>query len=368
MMMKFVLSGYYGFDNAGDEALLSAICSTIKRIEPEADFTVFSGAPQKTTTLHGLRAVDRMNPFVVLRELWRADLLISGGGSLLQDVTGPRSLPYYISIVALALLLGKPVIFYAQGVGPINRPFSKFLMRLIANRVDLITLRDEDSRQLLQEMGVSRPPVKITADPVFTLEPSPGDYQAMEELLQAMGLWESRAIGVSVRKWEELEGYQVQLARVLDFLVEKGYRVLFLPMDYPADLKESQRVGTLMQQPYYLVDKHLNSAEHIALISRLDMMIGMRLHSLIFAASRGVPFAGISYDPKIDAFLKNFQLQPLSRDFDTMCTQIRELLENQNLKDQIKDQAREMRARARENARLTLDLVHSRRAGDKRER
>jgi polysaccharide pyruvyl transferase WcaK-like protein len=103
--MKIALSGYYGFDNSGDEALLSAITSTIRKIEPRASFVVFSGCPGQTARLHGLRAVNRMNPYSVTRELMQSDLLISGGGSLFQDVTGPRSLPYYISIVALAKIL-----------------------------------------------------------------------------------------------------------------------------------------------------------------------------------------------------------------------------------------------------------------------
>lgn len=355
--MKIALSGYYGFDNAGDEALLAAICHTIKDIEPRTDFVVFSGSPEKTAHLHHLRAVNRMNPVVIAQELLTCDLLISGGGSLLQDVTGPRSLPYYISIVALAKVLKKPVIFYAQGIGPINRYFSKLLMYLIANKVDCITLRDEDSLRLLKQLGVNRPPMKITADPVFALEPTALDFKQVTGLLQEFGITSHKLVGVALRYWKALEGYQGDLARVLDNLAENGYQIVFVPMDYPNDLKESRRVAGLMQHDSFIIDNNLTSLEHIALISNFDLLVGMRLHSLIFAANRGIPFAGISYDPKIDAFLKSFDLQPLPVGTDAILEKIQNLLQNHQIKEQIAARAQEMRRQAEENAYLALSLI-----------
>lgn len=355
--MKIALSGYYGFDNAGDEALLSAICLTIKKIEPKAGFVVFSGAPEKTRRIHRLPAINRMNPFKVLRELWTSDLLISGGGSLLQDVTGPLSLPYYIAVIALAKLLNRPVIFYAQGIGPINRRFSKLLMRLVANRVDFITLRDADSLRLLKDMGVNSPPIKITADPVFTLDASFVDTQKAQVLLQQYGIKEEKIFGVSVREWAPLDGYQETLARVLDYMAKRGYQIVFIPLNYPNDLAESRRVAQIMEEKSFVIDKNLTSVEYLALISKFDVLIGMRLHSLIFAANRGIPFAGISYDPKIDAFLKSFNLTPISGDHEYICREIEKLLENQQLIATISNQANRMRSLAEENAHLALSLI-----------
>jgi len=354
--MKIALSGYYGFDNSGDEALLSAITSTIKKIEPQTKFVVFSGCPGQTARLHGLRAVNRMNPCSVGRELMQSDLLISGGGSLFQDVTGPRSLPYYISIVALAKMLKKPVIFYAQGIGPINRPFSKLLMRLIANRVELITLRDEASRDLLPEIGVTRPPVKVTADPVFNLQPTADDYINMKSLLKKYGPL-NKLIGVSVREWPPLDGYQLELAGLLDMLKKDGFDIIFIPLDYPSDLAESKKVASLMKERAVIIESQLSSQEHVALISNLDLMIGMRLHSLIFAANQGVPFMGISYDPKIDSFLAMFDLQPLSGKADEMRAQIYHLLKDDYLLKKNRDRSSELNSRAEETAHLALSLI-----------
>jgi len=355
--MKIALSGYYGFDNAGDEALLSAITSSIKRLQPSTEFVVFSGCPEKTAALHGIEAVYHKNPWQIFRKLLQVDLLISGGGSIFQDVTSARSLPYYISVVALAKLLGKPVIFYAQGVGPINRGFSKFLMRLVGNRVDLITLRDEDSCQFLLELGVTRPPLLVTADPVFSLEPEPSDRRNIEHLLNTNGLINRSMVGVAVRKWQALEGYQERLARLLDDLAARGFQIVFIPMAYPDDIDESRRVARLMHADACVLDEKLRSQEYLDLISRLDLMIAMRLHALIFAASRGVPFAGISYDPKVDAFMSLFGLQALPADYTKMKAEVDRLLGDAAFHAEIKDRAAEMRRKSEQNARLALSLV-----------
>lgn len=355
--MRIALSGYYGFDNAGDEALLSAITMSLKRLHPDLEFLVLSGNPQKTAHLHGVQAIYYMNPFQVLRGLLSSDLLISGGGSIFQDVTSGRSLAYYISVVALAKLLGKPVIFYAQGVGPINRPLSKVLMRLVANRVDLITLRDQDSLELLRDIGVNQPEIRVTSDPVFALTPLEEDFEVVDIKLAQLMDPQKPVIGVSVRQWSALEGYQPELAHCLDDLIEQGYQVLFIPMAYPDDVEESRRVASLMEQPATVLDQDLNSRQHLALISRMNFIIGMRLHSLVFAASMGTPFAGISYDPKVEAFLKQFSIQPLPLQYEEMKEQIDLLTSDHQLRDRIAEESLGLRDQAEENARLALSLL-----------
>lgn len=365
--MRIALSGYYGFDNAGDEALLKAITSSIRRLAPEAEFVVFSGAPEKTSSEHGVQAVYYKNPFKVWLELCQSDLLISGGGSIFQDVTSPRSLPYYISVVALAKLAGIPVIFYAQGVGPINRYFSQFLMRLVGNRADMITLRDEKSLDLLWEMGIIHPPLLVTADPVFSLQPSAEAEQRVSEIFARHDLTGQPLVGVAVRQWQPLEGYQAPLARVLDNLAGQGYKIVFIPMAYPEDVGESRRVADLMQQPALVLDENLKSQEHLALMGHMRLVISIRLHALIFAANRGVPFAGISYDPKVEAFLDSFGRPPLPTDYAGMMAQVEELLQDQQLQSEISSIAAEMRSKALENARLALDLIKSRTRGKRYE-
>lgn len=355
--MKIALSGYYGFDNAGDEALLSAITSTIKQQQADCEFVVFSGHPEHTIQMHGIRAVYYMNPLTMIKELAGTDLLISGGGSIFQDVTSSRSLAYYISVVALARVLRVPVIFYAQGVGPINRPFNRYMMSLISNRVNIITVRDEDSAQYLKDLGITRPPVTITADPVFSLQPGKADRDQAQSILDQARLPDRPLIGVALRNWSALDARMIDLACLLDELTEQGYRVVFIPLAFPEDVEAGRRVAALMKHDSSLVEQRLNSQEHMALIANMDLVIGMRLHALVFSASQGVPFAGISYDPKIDAFLQQFSLKPLPDDLSGMRQAIQNLLGDREARSIIEQKAGQMKTKAEETALLALSLI-----------
>lgn len=106
-MSNIVISGYYGFGNAGDEAMLNAIVDSIRDIEPTANITVISGNPSETSKKHNLQAVGTFAMFPIMSALMKADLLISGGGSLLQDATSIRNTYYYLSIMSMAKMLGK---------------------------------------------------------------------------------------------------------------------------------------------------------------------------------------------------------------------------------------------------------------------
>lgn len=355
--MKIALSGYYGFDNAGDEALLLAISSSIKSLVPDCEFVVFSGNPSKTRQLHNVRAVYNMNPWSVTRELLSCDLIISGGGSIFQDVTSSRSLLYYISVVLLARLLGKPVVFYAQGVGPVRKPFNRWLLGRVANHVNLITLRDQASREFMLQLGVRKPPLHVTADPVFALQTNDNIIKDIKLRYPLLSGKAAKRLGVSVRHWPALQGYQQKLAGTLDHFKRAGFEIIFVPMDYPEDIKESERVSACMQEEAWIITDELTTAQHLAVIAQLDLMVAMRLHALIFAASCGVPFAGISYDPKIDAFLDLFGKRPLSPSSELMIAQIEELLYDQNAQDQVRHRAEKMRAQSLENARMTLQVL-----------
>ncbi len=169
-MSRVVLSGYYGFGNAGDEAVLAAMIKALRRVEPQLSLTVLSARPEETARQYGVSAVSRTSVGAIWRAIAAADLLISGGGGLLQDVTGGGSIPYYLGVVWIAQLLKKPVFFYAQGVGPVRKLAGRLLVRRIVNRVEAITVRDGESAAELRRLGVTRPPIAVTADPVFGLE------------------------------------------------------------------------------------------------------------------------------------------------------------------------------------------------------
>jgi len=171
--MHIVLSGYYGFDNVGDDAILLSIIQALKKWENDIEITVLSNNPTATEQTYGVKAVNRWKMKEIHQLLKTADGLISGGGSLMQDQTGMKTIPYYAGVIQIAKWLKKPVFVYAQGMGPINHSLSKLIVRKTFNKVEQITVRDKASQTLLTEIGV-RKETKIVPDPVMGL--NGGDF------------------------------------------------------------------------------------------------------------------------------------------------------------------------------------------------
>jgi len=367
-MSEIVISGYYGFGNAGDEAMLTAMIEALTDVDPAVRITVLSGCPADTRRRHGVASVFRLNYPEIIRTLRKSDLLISGGGSLLQDVTSDRSLYYYLSIMMLAKKLGKPVMLYAQGIGPVRGSLAKGAMRYIGNMVDLITVRDEGSRNELQALGVDVPPIHVTADPVLALHKI--DKGIGRAILRNHGL-EGNAplIGVSVREWKDWAYYKTAVGEAADRLVaECGARLVFLPMQWPDDNEVARRIVARMRQPAALLEAEYTTGELLSLVGNLDMLIGIRLHALIFAAVMQVPLIGISYDPKIDRFLETLgetavgTLQTVTAD--GLLAKVKALWpEIRHPNRERTERIAGLRKKAFSNAELAISLIEDRKRG-----
>ena len=352
-----VLSGYYGFDNAGDEALLGAIIAELHELRPALRVVVLSARPERTSRQYGVAAVSRNNPLAVLQALAGADLLVSGGGSLLQDVTSGRSIVYYLGVVAMAQALRKPVMYYAQGIGPIRRPWARQLARLVSNRVQLITLRDEDSRRLVDELAIGQPPIVVTADPVLSLFAGPATASRSRPRL-----------GIALRRWQQDRNLQRAVAAAADHMAAAGWEIVYFPFHYPEDLAMARETAALMRYPSRVPDQPPGARELLAEIAGLDLLLGMRLHSLIFAAVNAVPFLGISYDPKVDAFLASLNRQPVAAVEQITAARLTAALQQLAAR---REQEREaltaavlpLRRQARHTAQLLLDLLEHFRSG-----
>lgn len=309
-MPRILISGYYGFDNLGDDTVLFGIMSSIRKHHPDAELVVLSNQPARTKALFGIEAVNRWNFMTIFKEITRCDMLVMGGGSLLQDVTGGRSILYYLGIARLTQLLGKPIVFYGQGVGPISKPLSEKLIRQVVNDVDVITVRDAKSREDLLSYGVEKPEIHVTADPAFAINPDLFSYDAGARLLMEFGVrskymgGDQKVVGIAIRNWATSHPFHEILAKNADDLVRAGWRVVFIPMQYPSDVGASQRVLSHMKERAVLLNRQFSFRDIANVIANTDLIIGMRLHSLILAAHCDVPFVSLSYDPKIDRFVQ----------------------------------------------------------------
>ena len=164
MKKRFVLSGYFGFKNFGDEAILSVLVNKLK--EQDHRITIISSDPKYTISkFKHVRTVYTFNLKDITNAIYKSDYLISGGGSLLQDTTSLKSLIYYLLIIFIAQILGKKVIIFAQGIGPINSKIGIFLTKLLLKRCNYVSVRDLKSFELLKSWGIES---ELLCDPIFS--------------------------------------------------------------------------------------------------------------------------------------------------------------------------------------------------------
>lgn len=361
-MNNIVISGYYGSKNAGDEAMLSAIVEVLTDLNPKLNITVISANPEDTRTRHGVNAVGWLDIFRIARSLWGADLLISGGGSLLQNVTSRRSLYYYLMIIWLAELLNTPVMLYAQGIGPIRGGFARWAMKQIGNKVRMITVRDKGSLGELVSMGIRKPEIEATADTVHAIHPVDRAIgRAILKKNKAEGA--KPLVGISVREWQEQTNYKAVIARVADQIAQEfDARIVFLPMHYPEDVVSAENVAAMTSCNAVVLKDEYSTSDLLSIVGNMDLLIAVRLHALIFAAVMGVPMIGVSYDPKIDRFLESIGESPVGDletvKFDTLMDKVRAKW-NQKSGFSKKNEKlfSELRKLAVRNAELALKLI-----------
>ena len=366
--MKVAISGYYGCGNAGDEAVLAGIKEAFhKRASDSVQLTALSQNPAETEILHQLPSIYRMNFKEVKATIKESQLLISGGGSLLQDSTSFKSLLYYLGVVKLAQNMRVPVMFYAQGMGPLRRSLSQALVKMVANRVQAISVRDEASATLLKKIGVVRPPIEVTADPAFGLPLAPKSVSLKLWEREGLSLDSRSKIGIALRPMGATEPFLIaKYAKLLmELEAQSGAQVILIPMQIPGDVRLAQEIAqkTGRTDDFPVLSRALPPIDLLNLMSHLDAVVAMRLHALIFAARVGAsPFA-LSYDPKVDNLMELLHLEDQKthwRDFDPTEVANRvswTLTEKTVVSHKLKEKALELKQKAYKNADIALELM-----------
>ena len=287
--MKVLISGYYGFANLGDEAILEQLVCTLT--DAGHQVTVLSADCPRTQQLHDVRAVHRVRGMVPA--LLQHDVLISGGGGLLQDKTSRMSLEYYLTLMRLATFTKKRVVVYGQSIGPLSRAGERSVVNVLKKDV-AIAVRDGRSQRYLASHGLD---AMLTADPVLLLEPT-----ALENQGEHQQQVEKPLLIIPRGDKPEIHG---ALERALaSFSQKPAYRdapVAVMALS-PSD---QEAVHTLQKQGRNVQLWHADSPEvALSRIATAKGVLSVRLHGLILAAAAGVPYSGVAYDPKVRAFLE----------------------------------------------------------------
>jgi polysaccharide pyruvyl transferase CsaB len=320
-----VVSGYYGFDNLGDEAILEQLLSELKQLVSPADIRVLSHNPLQTSSTYQVPAVDRFSLKALCTLLPYARLFISGGGGLFQDTKSVGSVLYYAGQLALARLYGVPSLIYAQGLGPLRGHLAKAVTKWSWQTADVISVRDQDSFNWLKSWGLI---AQLSADPVWRLEPSELPPELINlhrgELL----------IGLSLRQSPSFnQDHFKQLQIALRKSLPAPCTLLLLPLQAQQDQELLTAIARSLQAygiNYLLPDTaglHKPS-QWLNLIKQCDFMIGMRLHALIMALKSGIASVGIAYDPKVSRLLTDFEQPILNLTKDSSADQWAETLKS----------------------------------------
>ena len=313
-----LICGAYGHGNAGDEAILEAIVQEMRGIDPDMSITVLSRTPEETAARYGVKSIFTFNFPAFLSEMRRCELYINGGGSLIQDVTSRRSLWFYLFTLKAAKRLGCKVIMYGCGIGPVTRERGIKNVRDTLNKyVDTITLREEHSLRELQSYGVTKPEVVLASDPAVILNPA-GEGEVLNALKNCGLDPQGRYICLCLRRWPGFNEKAALFAAAADYAFEKyGLTPVFLSINHQNDSDAADAVTAHMSAPGIILREPMNTALTIGVLAHMELVLSMRLHGLIFAAGQGVPLVGVSYDPKVSAFL-DYIGQELYVEFDSL--------------------------------------------------
>ncbi|MCL2699813.1 MAG: polysaccharide pyruvyl transferase CsaB, partial [Defluviitaleaceae bacterium] len=355
-----LILGYYGFRNNGDEAVLKAIIESLLARKPGLKICALSMRPKLTAATHGIPAINRYNLPLICRELSRTKLLLTGGGSLIQDVTSTRSLLYYLFIIWLAVRRGAKNMLFANGIGPLRLAQNRARAGRLLNKVDLITVRDARSAEELREIGVTAPPIELTADIAFSLTHSD---ESAEAKLRELGV-SNEYFCVAIRSWKHLDpGFEAQIAEFSDHVSRtQGLPPVFIAMQPVIDEDISRRVIALMETDGCFFGAGYDLDEILGVISGAKFALCMRLHTVIYAAGAGTPVIGLVYDPKVKAMMdylgQSFYMDADDLNPDRLKAFADEIIrDHDNISAHIKSVSDATGERALRSTELALDLL-----------
>lgn len=362
-LSDILILGYYGFKNSGDEALLLSMIQQLRKQDSSLKITVLSENPKETSQIYKVKAVKRDNPVSLLTQLMTCKMLVVGGGTLIQDKTSTKSLIYYLTVIRFAQLFGKKVMLYANGIGPLSYENTEKTVKIL-NEVNLITLRDEMAFEELKRLGINKPEIKLCADSVFGLD---YDKQCdISGLLEKTGVPKGRKyFCVSVRDSspEELEK---TIMTACDYISARyDLMPVFIPFQKKKDYEITERIVKGMVKKAVILDVECTISEMMGVISSSELVIGMRLHSLIYSAVSCVPFIGVVYDPKVKGFVEYLD-KGVCVDAERTCSAELEDLgdycmkNSEKMKSDLAKACAEMKKKSEENAKAALKLLRSR--------
>ncbi len=391
-MNKYILiGGYYGAGNLGDEAILQCILKDIRAQNNSTSFIVTSWNPEQTATQFNVEAIHWKDIAALLEASKRADMIILGGGGLLQDYWGIKPDTYlrrasmdittYASLPLLAKIMNIPCMIYAMGLGPLQSDLALEHTRLAFDRSLVATLRDQASLELLEKTGFiknAQQTIQVTADPVFTLTTSQEDEKNVARFLYKRDIDDhTDLIALSLRFWDQTSSLDNWLPRIAEelnrYLAEhENSQLILLPFQsdpnnpYTDDLAILKHLYQFLSNTWrvHLIEQSISPQFAQTLLQKCDVVVGMRLHSLILAINTGTPVIALPYDPKVASLMKEagveeYSCQSISPQPEELTKLIDRAIKNRaDLKKKLQTFASQKKALALENVNLAINTLN----------
>jgi polysaccharide pyruvyl transferase CsaB len=380
MKKMILIAGYYGFGNSGDEMILAAIIQNLHTMDPDLSITVVSGNPEDTKRYHQVDTIPWMDIQQIIEAAQHSDLVIIGGGGLFHDYWGvdPSTIftskhigiSFCASIAFLSMIYKKKLMLYGVGVGPLYSSDGKELVRAIAEIASIISVRDDESKELLSDLGVAREQIFVTSDPAFS-------YRLYQNKVDNKVKTKNPnpTLGIALRNWDvsvSPESWERQLAEGIDHFLETHPtgKAVFIPFQNQEgqlldDYDIAQRVKGLLKisDRVEIIDNSISCQDRENEISNCDLVLGMRLHSIIMAARYGIPVVGLIYDPKVRVILEQLGITEYGLELDNITnSSVASLLENayvnrERLSGKINSRNKQLEKSASKNIELLQKLL-----------
>ena len=333
-MKKITILGSNSGRNAGDAAILASIIDGVAKLNPDTLFEVPTTNPKFINSNYGhkykVKPISimpwnfsvRLLGIPVLRSIARSDLVLITDGIIFDVKLFNPAFNFLITLIFLvpfANLLKKPVVCFCVGIGPITTFWGKLFTKFVGNRCKQIMVREKDSYDLMKELGTTTK-MGIYADIAFTNKTSPIDTKFLDKKRKTIGINVTRYCGIWLKGKESKvnkEHIISSFASVIDSLSKELDAQIVLITTQIMDIQFADKIKQQTKNPssvLLVTNQEYSNHEITHIMSKLDLFLGMRLHSLILASSVGVPVVGLVYAPKVLSFMKLLGLENYSID------------------------------------------------------
>ncbi|MDL5360562.1 polysaccharide pyruvyl transferase family protein [Halalkalicoccus sp. NIPERK01] len=417
--INILITDYHCASNRGDAAILKGVIDGLRTEYPDATFTVATEYPKAAEAINGVDAIEqrtvpfkpyhvRKNPLLGLVTAnalasrifsdipvssqiasklnlvpyLESDLIVATGGQYLTDNYMPSKIGAFWELL-LCKLLGKPVVLYAQSIGPLKEQPYASIGRYVLDRIDLITVRDERSKSVLESLDVSETPIYVTADAAFSMNLDNSDGTPLQRRrIESIPSLESSGplVSISAREWSYFgeEGgqneYELSVAAFADWLLtEQDATVVFISTctgfdGYHTDDRATanaiiNRMGKATAEKPQILTGEYTPTELSEFYGSVDLHVGTRMHSNILALLQATPVIGIEYEFKMSELMYQFELEDYVVDIDHVTAPMligtveRAFEDIDSIESRIKSNLDRIRARSQRTANLVSECL-----------